>query len=269
MFLGCNYSRELVELIKENEVDVDFIKLALYDEYREGFEISRKLKPVLLHGVNPGMPERVGTRFTDTIDWQRINRDIRKYRTPHLGIHLDVRREDLDDLEVTKEQVVYRLINGAEIWKDNICVPLLVENIPYSKYYASRGALEYVANPEVIREVCEKADVGFLLDTSHARVTAWYRNEDINTYLSRLPLERVMEIHVAGPIMTEDTGFRDRHLEMSKEDYEILEWILQRTNSKVISLEYGGPGPKFEGRRDRNLLKSQLMCLRKICEKYS
>lgn len=268
MLFGCNYSKELVKLIEEDQVDIDYIKLSLYDYFKEGFEISKALRPVLIHGVDPGVPERIGVKSMGGIDWDRINQDIENYRSPHLGVHLESRLSDWDNetVDLDESTVLARLINGAQIWKEKIVKPILLENVPYSNYYASKGMIEYVSEPHLITRICEETDVGFLLDISHARVTAWYKQEDIFSYLSKLPLERVAEIHLAGPLMTEDTGLRDRHLEVSEIDYQILEWVLQRTNPYVVTLEYGGPGPHFEWRSDINAIARQLQRIKKVCD---
>lgn len=50
MLLGCNCSRELMDLIRENKVDVDYIKLGLFDMYADIVEESASIRPILLHG---------------------------------------------------------------------------------------------------------------------------------------------------------------------------------------------------------------------------
>ncbi len=162
--------------------------------------------------------------------------------------------------------IIERLITATRIWASKISVPLMVENVPYTEYYGRRGALEIVTIPQIINKVCQEANVGLLLDLAHAKVTAWHRGEGVKDYLSQLPLERVMEIHVVGTMMTEDTGMRDRHLAMEDEDYQTLEWILERSNPHVVTLEYGGPGELFNWRSDLITLERQLVRLREIVQ---
>ena len=38
MLLACNYSDELIELLKEDIVDVDYIKLGLFEMYKDVWE---------------------------------------------------------------------------------------------------------------------------------------------------------------------------------------------------------------------------------------
>lgn len=270
MLLGCNYSRELIQLLRDNRAEIDYIKLALHEVCREGFEVSREFGPVLVHPINPGVVERTGMKESDLeqIDWVRINDDLAHYKSPHFGLHLDVRKFDWEEREIEDEAIVQHAIKIAKVWAERVKVPFLLENVPYSDYYGENaGTFEVVTRPDVIKRICTEANVDLLLDLSHARVTAWYRNENIQQYLAQLPLERVREIHVVGPQMTEQ-GLRDRHMEMEEEDYQTLEWLLERTNSRVVTLEYGGVGPVFEFRSDLTTLERQLRRLIEICKRY-
>lgn len=267
MLIACNYSTELITLIQNQRVTIDYIKLALYDMFKEGFEISRTLRSVLLHGVLPNVPERTGMRLAQLaeIDWRALNAAVKAYGSPHIGLHLDMKRSDLDG-EANTETIVAHMIEVAQTWAANLEVPFSIENVPYSHYYAAGGSLECISQPEVIREVCERANVGLLLDLSHAKVTAWHRGEDPREFLAQLPLERVKEIHVVGSQMTAD-GLRDRHVEMTNEDYALLEWTLAHTPAEIVTLEYGGPAPLYEGRSDLAALERQLVRLQHICTK--
>lgn len=270
MLLGCNYSRELIQLLREKRTEVDYIKLALHEVCREGFEVSRGFGPVLVHPINLGVVERTGMKESDIelIDWQRINGDLAHYNSPHFGLHLDVRKSDWGEPEIEDEAIIQHVIKIAQSWARRVKVPFLLENVPYSDYYGENaGTFEVVTRPKVIKEICIEANVGLLLDLSHARVTAWYRNEKILDYLAQLPLERIREIHVVGAKMTEQ-GLRDRHMEMEEEDYQALEWLLERTHPHIVTLEYGGVGPIFEFRSDLLILERQLKRLREICNRY-
>lgn len=265
MLLGCNYSSQLIELMQEEKVNVDYIKLGLYEMYEEAFDISCSISPVLIHGV--GLDERTSMKSLNKIDWDSINNSIRKFRSPHLGIHLIAHSDDWEEL-VEYDVIVERMIKVAKTWSKNIQVPFLLENTPWSPYYQQKGILPCSADADLIRKICEEADVGLLLDTSHAKISASHRNEDIFSYLEKFPLEKVKEIHTVGSMMTEEHGLKDKHQEMQEEDYEILNWILQKTNPNVVTLEYGGPGELFSWRSDKEALERQLVRLMEICKRY-
>jgi uncharacterized protein (UPF0276 family) len=49
--------------------------------------------------------------------------------------------------------------------------------------------------PNQFRRLLNDNNVFFLLDLTHAKITAQYRGWDIRDYIRRLPLDRVKEIH--------------------------------------------------------------------------
>lgn len=266
MLLGCNYSEELINLLSQDRVKVDYIKLGLYDMYRAGMSISRSICPVLLHGIGENINEHAGMKFTATneINWEEINSAIKLFKSPHLGFHLSTTLDDWNGETVDSEIAVNRMIETTKAWAEHICVPFAIENIPY---YGFKGTLRFATDPSVINMVCEKANVGLILDIAHARVSASHRKEDVYEYISSLSLNKVKEIHVVGVLITEE-GLTDKHLEMQEEDYKLLEWVLTLTDPNIITLEYGGPSPLFEGRSNIDALERQLKRLMKICQNY-
>lgn len=58
--IGCNWSDALSALIREEIVDVDYVKYGVYSDYDEQFARIRPRKPILLHG--PGCFDHAGMR---------------------------------------------------------------------------------------------------------------------------------------------------------------------------------------------------------------
>lgn len=263
MKIGCNYSPALVELLEKSMVKIDFIKLSLYPGLKEGFEPGIFNIPVLVHGINPPGPERLGAEIPPELDWELVNRTILELGSPHLGIHLAVNDCDIDG-EVDQKMVLDALIKGAKAWKEGLEVPLLGENVPDSPYYQKKGVLPWVGDPRLIDQVCREAGIGLLLDLAHARVSAWAMGMEIKEYLKALPLDLVEEIHLAAPQMTEKDGLRDRHLELEKIDYQLFSWILEKCFPQIVTLEYGGPGKNFAWRSDPGAIIRQIEGIREI-----
>lgn len=57
--------------------------------------------------------------------------------------------------------------------------------------------------PEQLNRLFIENDVSFLLDLTHAKITAKYRGWDIHDYIRQLSLNRVVEIHVNGFLITQ------------------------------------------------------------------
>jgi uncharacterized protein (UPF0276 family) len=256
--LAANYSAPLLELLAAGRADVDWIKLSVWEDFPEQLASARPLRPALLHVLpRAGLADLAGLPWT----WDELNQAIAACGSPHVALHLEALPGDWD-APPSEADVVERLVAMTRSWAERIVVPLLVENVPY---YGFRGTLAPAIAPDVIRKVCAEAGADLLLDLAHARVTAWHCDEDARAYLAALPLDRVREIHVCGPLLDPKEGLRDRHQEMQAEDYDLLAWALDRTDSLVVTLEYGGTGPLFAARNDVDALERQLNRLARMC----
>ncbi len=118
---------------------------------------------------------------------------------------------------------------------------VLPENPPAHLYLGRMHLLEYYA------EVVTQADSGMLLDVAHLAVFQHVRDHDPLTGLDSFPLERVVEMHVAGGTPFEEGGrtfIEDDHgTNVLDATWTILEHVLPRaTNLKALV---------FEGERNR------------------
>jgi len=252
--LGCNYSQELIELITKDKVDVAWIKLSKEDLYDAQFEAIKDIKPGLFHLV----PHVLGNKDLPGWDIKRVNKAITDCKSPHVGVHLRANKNDIKGVvtrEILKEKTISKIRQG----KRTIDSTYLVENMPVTCLQKDYKTL---ADPEFIKEVCEESGIGLLLDVSHLKISAWHRGESEISYLKKLPLNLVKEIHINGPRRIGDKYY-DSHLDMRPEDYTFLEEVLSLTNPSIVTLEYGGQrDDNIE--TDINLLQSQLEKLTNI-----
>lgn len=261
MYIGCNWSKALKALLEREEVDVDYIKYGDYKDFNKIFTVMRSMRPVLLHGL--GYFERAGMKKIEIIDFDRANDIIKKCDSPHYGVHLAIETSDINS-DMTDYDIYNRMSSNIKIFKNNIKVPLLVENIPDS--YEERVKFNHYPYimPEEINQMILENDVSLLLDLTHAKITAKYRGWDVKEYISKLPLSRVREIHVSGSGY-DDEGFpKDTHQSMKDEDYELLDWILNYTNPDIVTLEYNGIQDENDDTIS-NSLKTQLGKIENIC----
>jgi len=151
----------------------------------------------------------------------------------------------------------------VQLYKRSTAVPLLLENVPDTP--EDREVFDHYpyAEPDKVSKLIVDNDVYFLLDLTHAKITAEYRQWDLHDYLRALPLDRVKEIHVCGA-GRDDRGYpTDPHLPMAEDDYALLEWALGHTEPDVVTLEYPGVGNDSpEGTREQLVI--QLARLTKI-----
>jgi len=113
---------------------------------------------------------------------------------------------------------------------------VLPENPPAVIYLGDLHILDY------FKLVAERADCGLLLDCAHLAIFQQTRNLPPLTGLDDFPLDRVVEVHVAGGSFTDVEGYAyiddDHSPEPLPETWEILEYVLPRAaNLKAIVYE--------------------------------
>jgi uncharacterized protein (UPF0276 family) len=100
---------------------------------------------------------------------------------------------DLMPIPYTEEAVANMAARIRQV-QDYLGRRILIENI--SRYYCYTES--QLSEGEFLSAVCEEADCGLLLDLNNAYVNQCNLGEDLNDFVSALPLSRVGEIHLAG-----------------------------------------------------------------------
>lgn len=237
MYIGCNWSKALKFLIEKDDVKIDYIKSGAYGTFYEEFSKMRELRPILLHGL--GYFEHTGMKNIEVIDFKLANRLIKNCNSPHYGLHLSIKNSDMHQ-GMTDENIYERMSKQIQIFKKNITVPLLLENIPDSpKDRVIFDHYSYIM-PEQLNRLLIENDVSFLLDLTHAKITAQYHGWNIHDYIRELSLNRVVEIHINGSGYDKNGFPIDTHQAMENEDYKLLEWVLNYANPDIVTLEYNG-----------------------------
>ena len=120
--------------------------------------------------------------------------------------------------------------------REEVSLEVLPENPPAHVFLGRMHVLEYFAR------VGSGADCGLLLDVAHLAVFQRVRGHDPLTGLEDFPLERVVEVHVAGGTPFEWGGRTfvedDHQIGVLPDTWQILEHVLPRAcNLKAIVFE--------------------------------
>ena len=100
-------------------------------------------------------------------------------------------------------------------------------------------AYDYVTDPDFIRSIVNDNDINFLFDISHAKITAINTSVDYDLYLSKLPLNRINQIHISKEGFNSTGEVFDAHeLPSYTETKEILEFVKKYYTLKYITVEY-------------------------------
>jgi uncharacterized protein len=181
---------------------IDFLEVSPENYVGRGGRTNASLEalsaryPVLTHGLTLSLG---GVDPLDEGYMREVAAFVRDARSPWHSDHLcfgAVDGRSLHDLLPVpyQERVVPRVADRIRRARDAIGVPLAVENV--STYWhpgrADMGEAEFLAR------VCEAADCGLMLDVNNAYVNATNFGLDVEAWMRTAPLERVVQIHVAG-----------------------------------------------------------------------
>jgi uncharacterized protein (UPF0276 family) len=130
---------------------------------------------------------------------------------------------ELLPLPFTREAVRHAIARTRDL-QARLPVPLLLENITY---YAELGAAE-MDEADFITAVLEGADVGWLLDVNNVYVNALNFGFDPREWLSRMPLDRVAQFHIAGHKKFGEITIDTHGADVIDPVIELMQWTLAR-----------------------------------------
>jgi uncharacterized protein (UPF0276 family) len=201
--------------------------------------------PIVTHGLTlcPGALEPLDDAYLSTLS-KFVNHVQSPWHSDHLcfGSHDGRFLHDLLPLPFTHsaaEHTADRLIEAQK----RLDVLLAIENI---SWYAHPGEPE-IGEAAFISEVLMRSGVGLLLDVNNVYVNARNHGFDARELIDALPLDRVVQIHVAGHLVCDDGQRIDTHGEPVCDDvYELLAHTLQRTGPVPVLLERDQSFPTWE-----------------------
>lgn len=247
MKLAVNFSEALLSLFaKDPDLPVDLIKVptipfpGCFSQFEQGLAL-RKLLP---HPAQPGVISLGHPLLQKRFNRELVSKIIALTDPPYLSTHLEAALDFFPSFKTEqhrfdqdlKQEMSARFLNSIDLVKKATGLQLLLENFPYYSWWRH---YKLGSDPSFIAEVCEAGDCGFLLDIAHARCSAWNFGISVEQYLESLPLSRLVEIHLAGVTLRTE-GIRDTHTKLSNEDYQLLEFVLGKTDPQIITIEYGG-----------------------------
>lgn len=249
MGLGLRYDLA-TELLEKAPDSVRFVEIHPENymlrggRYKEMLDQARERWPVSTHGLTMcfGALEPFEDDYLQALK-ALIKHVDAPWHSDHLcfgGAH-GVFTHDLLPLPFTEEAArlaSQRLIEA----RDALDTPVALENVSYYAPQAQDGLDEV----SFVTEVLERADARLLLDVNNIYVNAKNFGFDARAYLDRIPVERVVEIHVAGHFIREDALRIDTHGEAVCDDvYELLEYALKRVGPVPVLLERDNNVPEL------------------------
>jgi uncharacterized protein (UPF0276 family) len=201
--------------------------------------------PVIPHGVNLSIG-RAGN-----LDWAYL-KELKEvgeisgapYYSDHLAL-TSLPGIDLGHLSPVwyTEESLKVVIENVRTVQEYLEKPLILENIAYS--LAIPGAT--IGEPEFFRYLVEATGCGILLDLTNLYLNSVNHKFETQAYLDRFPVERVVQVHLAGGFWQDDF-LVDGHSEpVHQESWRLLEDLVRRVALKGAVIERDQNFSDFEG----------------------
>ena len=234
-----------LEIVPENFMGFGGRPRAVLDACRERFTL-------LPHGValDVGGPDPLSDEYLE-----KLRALVERVDAPFFSDHLCWARVDgryLHDLmplpfsEAAVEHVVPRV---REVMA-RVGRPFLLEN---PSYYARMpgGTLD---EAQFLRHVAEEADCGLLLDVNNVFVNAKNHGYSPRAFIDALPLERVVQVHLAGHEVRPEVIIDTHGAPVCDEVWALFDYLLQKTGPVATLVEWDHALPPLDGlleQRDR------------------
>jgi len=260
MKFALNYSPQAADLLQRGLIALDLFKCP---DWPDLITAARACCPVYVHFGLHAVRD-----FAEQLDVARIDEFRLSTGTTYVNLHLTPRPADFPDMAVDTtdprdtarivETMLAAVRRAVEVFGAE---RVIVENVPY--HGPAGDVLRPAVDPAVIRRIVDETGCGFLLDISHARLSARHTGGDEHAYLAQMPGERLRELHVTG-IGVNQAGHPSDHLPMTDDDWPFVDWVLDRIRAgewsapDLMAFEYGGIGPKFAWRTDPAVIATQV-----------
>jgi len=146
--------------------------------------------------------------------------------------------------------------------------PFAIENITY---YVHPGEPE-MSELAFLQRVLEQSQAHLLLDVNNVYVNAQNHGFDPYTFIAALPLDRVLEIHVAGHETLASGLLLDTHGQAVADPVlQLLEWTIERTGPVPVLLERDNDVPDLSEllQEVAQLRELQARALRRYSERHA
>jgi uncharacterized protein (UPF0276 family) len=248
--VGIGLRRPFYDEILETRRRVDWLEITPENWMRRGGVRARQLDAtaeqftLVPHSVSLsiGGPDPLDVAFLN-----EISKLCKRVRAPFWSDHLcysstgGMQFHDLFPLPFTGEAVKHVVQRVHEV-KRRVRFPFALEN---PTFYCMMPGAE-MDEPTFLSEVVERADCGILLDVNNIYVNSLNLGIDPHHYLATVPLERIMQVHIAGHTRKGDVVV-DTHVGPIIEPvWQLYQELLARTGPLPTLVEWDEKIPSMD-----------------------
>jgi uncharacterized protein (UPF0276 family) len=249
--IGLGLRQAIADALFDSELDeLRFLEIHPENYVARGGRFSSMLAralprwPVLTHGLSLGFG---AVEPAEALYVQQLKAFLDRIEAPWHSEHLCFSSADgvmLHDLLPLpfRHEVVQTAVARIRELRASLERPVAVENV---SYYAHPGERE-MDEADFLNEVLERSDAKLLLDVNNVFVNSRNHGFDAARFLDRLPVERVVQIHIAGHSLRPDGLIIDTHGDAVRDEvYDLLEYALRRIGPVPVLLERDQNFPAF------------------------
>jgi uncharacterized protein len=238
---GLGYRRSIAPFFERHRAQLAFVEVMpehLLDAnpaQRRDFLSSTRGFPVVTHSVSLSVGTATGP---DQAHLEAVAKINRRYRAPWTSDHLCFTKTgtqeigQLTPIPYTDETLAIVCRNVQAIQRA-IGIPFLLENI--SRYFAFQAST--MDEAEFLTEVTRRTGCGLLLDVTNLRNNHHNLGTNVETYLEALPLERLVQFHLAGAEWI-DGKLLDTHGAPIHDDvWAITKTLAETTDVRALLIE--------------------------------
>jgi hypothetical protein len=246
--LGLAHGPGILDFVGRDPGYVDYIEMP-FEQLRHDPSLGsvQEVAPIILHCASMSVAGFIPPS-QQTVD--EISLETARTQTPWIGEHLafvsaDGVHEEADrdsaptNLTYTicpqlSEEAVERVSMNLSALRPKFSAPIILENSP--QYFAIPGSTMSMA--DFVAMVASQCDVDLLLDLSHFMITSKNTGVDSSKEIEKLPLERVVEIHMSGMSQADGIVWDDHAVPACPEMFALLEQVIRRARPRALTMEY-------------------------------
>jgi len=236
--VGIGYRKDFSKEFLSSEIlKPDFVEVAPENWIGIGGYWKQELKKVLdkyplyCHGLSlsVGSPEGIDVAFVKQVK-QFLNETRAVLYSEHLTFSKvdNAHLYDLLPIPFTQD-AINRVVENINQVQDILGKRLILEN---GSYYTVLEA--EMTEAEFINEIVNRSDCEMLLDVNNVFVNSFNHNYDAKEFITKMPLEKVKYIHMAGHYQVNEKLIIDTHgAEIIHPVYDLFDFTMQQLQLDV------------------------------------
>ena len=248
--IGLAYGPLIHRVLDTYPTLIDYVEIP-FEQLRHAPETAciQETLPTVLHCASLSMAGFVPAS-EETI--KSVVAAANSMQTPWLGEHLAFisadpppgepeSPEDGEGISLTytvcpqySEETVEQVVRNVNRVRARFQMPIILENSP--QYFEIPGSTMTMA--DFVSRVLAACDIGLLLDLTHFMITCLNTGRSPQRELDRMPLERVVEVHMSGLSVQSGIAWDDHASAAPDEVFELLPVVAQRSPVRALTFEY-------------------------------